>query len=309
MSLNLQSLLYFDSVAKIQNYTKAADNLYISQSTLSKSIQSLENELGVPLFEKSGRGVRLTRFGHALYNSISGTLDSLQSSLEQFQITANSYRGVIDLGLPLVIRHPFPTNVVTSFLRRYPDTEVHCKAALMADLFDLVRDGTLDLAIVFSSKAETSEDIHQEFLYMDEICLAVPECHPLASKKSVCFDDFKDEEFIGFPPASYSISATALVQKQLSKQQIEWTPRCRLIANDTISFVRSGAGLSFLPCTTVHPEGVVYLPIEGFSAFQRYSIIWNSKRQLSPLSTALKASLLQAACELPSRCNFFKEIK
>lgn len=79
--MNLDHLRYFEAIARLQHYGKAAELLHVSQPNLNYAVSQLESELGVPLFEKSGRNVRLTRYGQLFLRSVQGTLETLDHPL------------------------------------------------------------------------------------------------------------------------------------------------------------------------------------------------------------------------------------
>lgn len=119
--MNLSQLRYFRKLAQVQHFTRAAEELFITQPALSNSIKQLEGELGIPLFEQHGRNVRLTKFGKEFNEYVSEGLDVIDKGIQVAQEHANSLSGTIDWysfysagglsagsfeGVPLSVWHP-----------------------------------------------------------------------------------------------------------------------------------------------------------------------------------------------------------
>ena len=83
--MNLDHLRYFEAIARLQHYGKAAELLHVSQPNLNYAVSQLESELDVPLFEKAGRNVRLTRYGQLFLRSVQGTLETLDNGVRTVQ--------------------------------------------------------------------------------------------------------------------------------------------------------------------------------------------------------------------------------
>ena len=96
--MNLSQLRYFRKLAQVQHFTRAAEELFITQPALSNSIKQLEGELGIPLFEQHGRNVRLTKFGKEFNEYVSEGLDVIDKGIQVAQEHANSLSGTIDIG-------------------------------------------------------------------------------------------------------------------------------------------------------------------------------------------------------------------
>lgn len=95
--MNLQQLIYFRKIAELQHYTKAAEELHITQPCLSHAISELESELGVPLFYKSGRNIRLTQYGECYLSHVQAALDALDSGRHRDRVSQQlSQRNGID---------------------------------------------------------------------------------------------------------------------------------------------------------------------------------------------------------------------
>lgn len=142
-------LQYFMAVAQAQSYSKAAAALNLSQPTLSRQVQLLEAELGQPLLERHGRGVRLTESGKAMLahgRSISAAVDAAKADMAD---RLQSPRGKVRLGLPPLVASLITPDVVQQFLQACPDASIIVEESLSIRLREWLLADRLDVAVLF----------------------------------------------------------------------------------------------------------------------------------------------------------------
>lgn len=122
--MNLYHLRYFVELAHTRHYTRAAERLCITQPSLSHAIAQLERELGVPLFEKSGRNTELTRFGEQFLGCAERTLSTLDEGVEELGRVARG-EGLVRLGLLRTLGVDYVPEVVSRFLAANPGKKIH----------------------------------------------------------------------------------------------------------------------------------------------------------------------------------------
>ena len=122
--MNLTHLRYFAELAHTHHYTRAAQNLCITQPSLSHAIFKMEEELGVPLFEKSGKNTVLTVFGEQFLRSVESSLKTLDNGIDFLQRTARG-EGLIRLGLVRPLGVDFIPSLARRFLDLHPDHDIH----------------------------------------------------------------------------------------------------------------------------------------------------------------------------------------
>lgn len=212
--MTLNQLYYFQTVARYENYRKAAEDLYISQPSLSRSIAALENELGVLLFEKNGRGVHLTKSGKLF-------LEHANKIITECEIARNKMKelsgdgGRIDIGyvFPLASRY-IPHNV-RNFLNREENKNVtfnfyqnHTSA-----IAGKVQSGELDVGF----GGYTDRDDFEFFpVLSDEIVLITPKEHELAAREAVSLQEINHYPVIGYDQESWLGNYTNQLYKRLN---------------------------------------------------------------------------------------------
>lgn len=182
--MNLYQLRYFVKLAHIQHYTKTAEQLCITQPSLSHAISQLESELGVPLFEKSGRNTTLTRFGEEFLDCAEHTLETLDAGIASLQRSAKG-DGLIRLGLLRTLGIDYIPRITARFLSENPDREIQFSyhTGVTSELLDGLSTHKYDL--VFCSQPSDEYDFTSIPVEKQDLVLIVPRHHPLANKHSI----------------------------------------------------------------------------------------------------------------------------
>ena len=151
--MNLFHLRYFETLARTEHYSKAAEILSITQPSLSYAISTLESELGIQLFEKRGRNIVLTKYGKAFYSNIKEILANLDNAVRDIKLVANG-EGEINIAFLRTLGTDYAPTTVKNFLDLHPDKNIwfnfSCEHGLSVDLLDSLVDREYDM--VFCSK-------------------------------------------------------------------------------------------------------------------------------------------------------------
>jgi len=182
--LNLYHLRYFITLAHLEHYTKAAEQLLITQPSLSSAISSLEKELGVSLFEKDGRNVVLTKSGKMFFAAVEESLKILDSNINTLKSISNG-EGIIDLAFLRTLGSDFVPDITSLFLQAYSEKEIkfHFHTGVTGDIIQGLKDGKYDIA--FCSIIKEEHNIEFIPIAKQELVLIVPTDHPLANKDSI----------------------------------------------------------------------------------------------------------------------------
>jgi len=182
--MNLDHLRYFVKLAEVRHYTRAAEQLCISQPSLSHAISQLEAELGVPLFEKSGRNTTLTRFGEEFLECAQRSLDTLDVGIESLQRTARG-EGIVRLGFLRTLGVDYIPQLTSDFLAADPNSGVQFSfhSGLSSGLIDGLLQRKYDL--VFCSEPDPSLGLTAVPVTTQELVMIVPRNHELAGRGSV----------------------------------------------------------------------------------------------------------------------------
>lgn len=203
--MNLDHLHYFETIARLQHYGQAAQALHISQPALNYAVTQLEEELGAPLFERQGRGVRLTRYGELFQQSVNTSLHGLDTGVRTIQELAQG-GGLVLLGCVRKLaadRAPF---LMRDFLSQEENQgvrfELHTATGFTADLLDMVADERLDIALV-NHPGDPVVFECVPFANAPFVVIA-PEGHPLAQyqETGIALADTLSYPYVCFTPRS-----------------------------------------------------------------------------------------------------------
>lgn len=191
--MTLAQLQYFKTLAHVLHYTRAAEQLHIAQPSLSYSINELEKELGVKLFEKEDRKISLTMYGEQFLPYVENALAVLAEGTEMLKQMAGASYQVVRLGYFHSIAASMIPEMMNGLyhLKENERLRFQFTEAVSLSLFDQLKKGDLDMAFCMHSD-DTVESVP---VLRQPLYLVVPVEHPLAGRKSVTFDDFVHEPF------------------------------------------------------------------------------------------------------------------
>ena len=195
--MELRQLRYFAAVAQRRHFTAAAEAIGVAQPALSQQVRLLERELGVQLFDRSNRRVRLTPAGEALLIRAERILAEVANAQSELAEYAGAVRGRVIVGtLPSLAEHQLPP-LVAAFHQRHPGLELILREERTARLFELLGAGEVDLALLHHSpSADTYPAVTLETLFTEELVAAVGPAHHLAAAGELPLAALREEAFI-----------------------------------------------------------------------------------------------------------------
>lgn len=185
--MNLAQLYYFQHLAEIQHYTRAAEDLCISQSALSHSISALEKDLGCALFCREGRTVRLTEDGRLFKDHVDRGLASIDGGVAEVKRRRGAFSGTVNVGAIATVRSDYLPAAMKAYREEYgPLVEFRIAQGETASLNRRLDQGECDLVIAGPFDAP---GIVRETLFYQRLVVAVHRDHPLAKLGAVRFED------------------------------------------------------------------------------------------------------------------------
>ena len=225
--LDLNQLSHFLAVAKTGNFTRAANLTKISQPSLSRSIQKLEQVIGQPLFERQARGVKLTETGIFLETRAKQIKDLIDNTFSELDESNNI--GQIRLAIiPTIAPYMLPT-LLKTFARIHPEIKITIREDTTQNIIEQANDGDIDIAIV--ALPIMNKHLKVEPLFKEELVLALPKNHPLKNKKIINLKDIESFSFITLDP-QHCLSdniAEHCTRKSVSPVIVERTNQLSLI--------------------------------------------------------------------------------
>ncbi|MEH7544413.1 MULTISPECIES: LysR family transcriptional regulator [Bacillaceae] len=189
--MELLQLQYFQTVARLEHMTRAAEELQIAQPSLSKTIARLEEDLGVSLFDRKNRQLKLNHYGRLFLERVNRVFLELNEGKREIEDELE--RGQTQITLAVSIPKVLP-ELLSSFLKEFPDIKFQQVLESTSSMKSLLEKAEIDFCI--SSVEIVGSDIVWEPLMTEQIYLVVPPEHPLAKRDKIYLNEVKDEPFI-----------------------------------------------------------------------------------------------------------------
>lgn len=277
--MNLQWLYYFDMIAELEHYTRAAEQLHVSQSNLSHAISELEEELGAKLFERKGRNIRLTKYGELFRPYVQKSVLELETGIKTLKDYIDPNAGTIVLaGFQSVAQ--FATDLMVRYQSETNRLEVQFKYSQEGwkSICNKLLAGSADLVL-----ATRIEDPRVEGtpIGVHRLVLLVYEGHRLSERESVDLRELDGEKFISFDRTGELITSLWRIFDSLKVKPnvVTETP------NDLIIYglVAAHRGIAVVPYPLEGaPYGTRIIPISNEVAERKLYLQWNKERYIPP---------------------------
>lgn len=285
--MELLQLSYFQVVARREHMTRAAEELHVTQPALSRAIARLEREVGVPLFNRQGRGLRLNQFGTTFLGYVDGIFRALDAATGELRDMGGLERGTVSLAAGAL--HWLP-EVVQPFLATHPTVRFRLAQRSLPEMSRLLEDGEIDFC--FLPNIPLIPRTSWRHLRTAPISLSIPMSHRLARRAAVELGELKDEEMILGKPGD-------VLRETMNGyfRQVGITPRVSCEADEPAAvedYVAAGLGVAFMPDLvkpTPRHDLTARVPITNPTCELTLGIAWNRDRYLSLAAQAFRQHL------------------
>jgi LysR family transcriptional regulator, transcription activator of glutamate synthase operon len=280
--MELRQLKYFIEVARVEHFSMAAETLHVAQSALSRQIGLLEKELGVELFEREGRNVKLTLIGKLFADQAKVALKAIDNATQLIDEYLDPERGTIRIGFPSSIASSTLPTIISSFKKEHPDVRFHLRQGSYEFLTEGIKKREIDLAFI-GPVPDSDPDVHANILFSEDFVALIPETHSLAANGSLSLYQLDRDSFVLFPEGFVLRKIVVDACHQAGFRPIVPFEGEDL---DTIKgLVSAGVGVTLLPETTIYenmPSGTIQLKISHPEVKRTVGVIIPKNRQLSP---------------------------
>ena len=195
--MNLSQLYYFKKLAELQHYAKAAKELYITQPSLSNAISSLEQELGVSLFQKTGRNIHLTKYGSEFLVYVTSGLEQVDKGVAIMKNYAGtSDGGKIDLGCIITVQTGYIPKLLNDYNTHTSGVTFNVREAASAPLLNDLKSGQFD--VIFCARGEEDPDVVYIPVVTQQVVVAMGKNCPLISKAFITPADLEEQHLISY---------------------------------------------------------------------------------------------------------------
>ena len=280
--MELRRFKYMAVLAEELHFGRAAGRLGIAQPALTQQIQALERELGVQLFQRTKRSVRLTVAGRV-------TLDEALRTLQQADRTAlvakqagRGELGHIEIGfVGSAVFSGVLSKAISRFKEANPMVELRLNELGILQQLDDVGSGRLDIGIVRTPVKSLPIDVALSVLHREPIILALPQRHPLAKRKKITLKALSEEPFVGLQIHD-GVGFTAQVAEICAKGGL--SPKVRQRAGQFVALagmVAGGLGIAFVPDSLrrLHIADVVYRPLDDMTEPSNLAVVFRKSER------------------------------
>ncbi len=289
--MNLQWLYYFNTIAELEHYTRAAEQLHVSQSNLSHAIKELEDELGAELFERKGRNIKLTKYGEIFLPYVQQTINSLEAGITTLKeyidpnvgtIVLAGFQSIAQFATDLMVRYQSETNRL--------EVQFQYSQEIWKGMQGKLLDGSVDLIL---GTRLSYPQIDAAYIGTHQLVVLVPEGHELAGEEKVDLKKLDGENFIAF-------DSNAQLRGQLEKLFDEMGIRPNIVSetpNDQIIYglVAARRGVSIVPYPLAGaPYNTKIIPIANDIPQRRIYLQWNRERYIPPAAKYFRDYIIRS---------------
>ena len=294
LQFTLRQLQVFEKVANHLNYSRAAEELYLSQPAVSMQIKQLETSIGLPLFEQMGKKVFLTEAGRELFHYARSIAQQLAEMEAVFDEMKGLGKGKFTLSVVNTANY-FTPKLLAKFCQRHPSINVILQVANRDAVLKQLADNSTDLAIL--GQPPDGLDLSAELFLDNPLVVIAPPGHPLVNLKRVKFDRLAEETFLSREQGSGTRSA---MERVFEQHKIQPRISMEMETNEAIKqAVQAGMGLGILSLHSIELEletgRLVMLNVENFPLLRHWFVAHRSSKRLSSAALAFKDFLLVEA--------------
>lgn len=250
MAFTLRQLQFFIAAAEAGSVSGAARALSISQSSVTEAIRSLEDDLGVTLFDRQARGLLITHKGSAFLRHARQILSDVSNARNSFQQDAEAAPGRLSLGVTSLVAGYVLSDILQRFRRAFPQVDLQVVEDNGDYLQHLLIGGELDVAVLLTSSVKDRMALHVESLVVSPYRLWLPLGHRLVQQEAIALDELAGEPLIQLMVDEIEVSTRSLMAALAVKPKIAFRTRS---VEAVRSLVATGAGIAILPSLVYRP--------------------------------------------------------
>jgi DNA-binding transcriptional LysR family regulator len=285
--VELRQIAYFEAVVRCGGFTRAAEHLHVAQPAVSAQVRQLERELGAPLLLRTTRRVTLTAAGETFLGRARRILAEVEATRQDFAELADVLSGRVTVATTQLLGPLDLPGTLARFHRAYPGVDLALRSGLVAALLAALDDGDVDL-VLGPLHPGLPDRFSAESLFDEELVVATPPGHRLASAPAVDVADLRDESFVSLAPGS---GLRTLLEEAAAAAG--FSPRVRFETHgpDSIrELVGVGLGVALMARSTTSGPGpaVAVVPLRDGPHHPPVGLIRLRDRALSPAASACR---------------------
>ncbi|MBC8338416.1 MAG: LysR family transcriptional regulator [Alphaproteobacteria bacterium] len=302
MHTTLKQLSSFEAVARLRNFTRAAEELNLSQPAVSMQVKQLENQVQSPLLEQRGRTLELTEIGLLVLDHARAVLDEIDALSAAVDSMKGMKRGKLRLSTVTTVTYFMPT-LLRTFCQRHPEVDVIVNVANRQDQLQQIQDNETDIAIM----GRPPDDMALTAIpfLKNPLVIVAPREHPLAKKKNIPVERLTGEPFLMREVGSGTRGA---MERFFREKGVTITTSIEVSGAEALKQgVQAGLGLALLSRDSVELEltlgRLVELDVKGLPIQRDWYLVHRSKKRLNTPAAAFKVFIEEDAAGLLNRAR------
>jgi DNA-binding transcriptional LysR family regulator len=301
IDFDLRQLEIFSRVVELGSFSKAADSVFLTQSSVSDRVASLEEMVGARLLDRMGKRVVPTKAGQRLYRHSTALLKLKRTACLDMQDFLGLKGGEVHIGCSTIPGEYILPSVIGRFCKEFPDVKVTQTIAPSAEIESRLLEGHLELGVIgakSSNKVLTAYD-----LWDDELLLSVPSRHRWASRGFIPLEELVQEPYVSRESGSGTLR---IIEEHLLSKGLKGMESLNVVAKFGTSTavkeaVKAGLGVSILSSKALETEiraGILKgLKLDDLPVFRRFCLVRDKRRTMSPLCRRFSDFLISTAAQ------------
>ena len=294
MHLTIRQIEVFNAVAKRKNYTRAAEELHMSQPAVSMQIKQLEQSVGLPLFEQVGKTIHLTDAGKHMYDYGRNITDLLDEADAVFEAIKGVESGSLSISVATTASH-FATRLLAEFTKRHAGITISLDITNRESLQKQLENNEPDLVIM--GQPPDGVEVEAEVFMDNPLVMIAPAGHALIDSKNVSLTAIENEQFV---VREHGSGTRGAIERFFAKYNAPFHTGIEMTSNEAIKqAVEAGLGLGIVSIHTLELEletkRLHVLDVVDFPIQRHWYIIQRKGKRLSPAANAFKNFVLEQA--------------
>ena len=294
MNVTFRQLRLLEAVARHSSFTRASEELHLTQPAVSTQIKQLEEQIGMPLFEQMGKKIFLTEAGKEIYafsRAIAQQFRDIESVLDDMK---GVKRGTLALTVTSTGKY-FAPYLLAAFLKRHPGTKVHLEVTNREEVVQHLHENIPDMAIM--GTPPDNIDLQAQAFMQNPLVIIAPPDHPLVGVTRVPLSRLVEENFILRERGSGTRNA---VERFFQQRGVKLNTSMEMSRNEAIKHaVMAGLGLGIVSLHVLEFElaldRIAILSVEGFPIMKEWYLVHRSGKRMSPIAQAFHEFVLNEA--------------
>lgn len=292
MNVTIRQLKVFEAVARNMGFTRAAEELHLSQPAVSMQVKQLEGHVGLPLFEQMGKKIFLTDAGREMYHYSREIANQLEEAEGVIEALKGAQRGRLDISVASTANH-FGTKLLAAFSREHPSVTIKLDVTNRETLLRQLADNEKDLVIMGRPPADMELKAEP---FMDNPLVVVAHAgHPWIKEKNIDLERLQDR---GFVVRERGSGTRQLMARFFESHGMPFEPGMEMTSNEAIKqAVEAGLGLAVVSIHTLELEletkRLAVLDVQDFPIMRHWYVVHPRCKRLSPVAEAFRQFVLR----------------